>query len=80
MTKYCPAFHQILAFRKQYRARKQKIGHCDLILTYILFILIILNTKVQLILYTKFQPNVSSGSGEKVDIIGLVIFSNSGHF
>ena len=31
--------------------------------------------------YTKFQPNtcISSGSGEKVDLNGLAIFSNSGH-
>ena len=29
---------------------------------------------------TKVQPNVSCGSGKKVDFIGLVIFSNSGHF
>ena len=33
-------------------------------------------------LYTKFQPNISNGSGEKVDFSGLhvVIFNNSGHF
>ena len=31
-------------------------------------------------LYTKFQPNISSGSGEKVDFKGLAIFSNSSHF
>ena len=31
-------------------------------------------------LYTKFQPNISSGSGEKVDFSGLANFSNSGHF
>ena len=30
-------------------------------------------------LYTKFKPNISSGSGEKVDFSGLAIFSNSGH-
>ena len=30
--------------------------------------------------YTKFQPNIFSGSGEKVDFSGLVIFSNNGHF
>ena len=29
-------------------------------------------------LYTKFQPNILSGSGEKVDFSGLTIFSNSG--
>ena len=31
-------------------------------------------------LYTKFQPNIPSGYGEKVDYSGLAIFSNSGHF
>ena len=31
-------------------------------------------------LYTKFQPNISSGSGEKVGFSGFAIFSNSGHF
>ena len=30
-------------------------------------------------LCTKFQPNISSGSGGKVDFKGLSIFSNSGH-
>ena len=35
---------------------------------------------VQLMLYSKFQPKISSGSGEKVDFKGLAIFSNSGHF
>ena len=44
------------------------------------FILIILKIKVQLMLYTKFQPNMSSGSGEKVDFSRLAIFSNSVHF
>ena len=28
-------------------------------------------------LYTKFQPNISGGSGGKVDLSGLAIFSNS---
>ena len=31
-------------------------------------------------LYIKFQLNISSGSGEKVDFSGLAIFSFSGHF
>ena len=31
-------------------------------------------------LYTKMQPNISSGSGGKVDFSGLAIFSNSFHF
>ena len=30
-------------------------------------------------LYTKFKPNISSGSGGKVDFSDLAIFSNSGH-
>ena len=78
--KFCSAFHEILAFRqKKNRAHKQEVGHCDLILLQIFFILIILKIKVQLMLYTKFQPNISSGSGEKVDFSSLAIFSNSGH-
>ena len=44
------------------------------------FILKFLKIKMQLMLYTKFQPNISSASGEKVDFRGLAIFSNSGHF
>ena len=31
-------------------------------------------------LHTKLQPNISIGSGEKVDFSGLAIFINSGHF
>ena len=45
----------------------------------VFFILIILKIKVQLILYTKFQPNILSGSGGKFDFSGLAIFSNNGH-
>ena len=30
-------------------------------------------------LYTKFQPNILSGSGGKSDFRGLAIASNSGH-
>ena len=30
-------------------------------------------------LYTKFQPNIFSGSGGKFDLSGLAIFSNNGH-
>ena len=77
MTKFCSAFHEILAF-KQNKARKQEVGHCDLILLYIFFILIILKIKVQLMLYIKFQPNISCGSGGKVDFLALSIFSNNG--
>ena len=79
MTKFCSTFHVILAFRKN-RASKQEFGHCDLILLLIFFILKILKIKKQLMLYTKVQPNMASGSGEKVDFSGLDIFSNSGHF
>ena len=35
---------------------------------------------MQLMLCTKFQQTISSGSGEKVDFSGLAIFSNSDHF
>ena len=31
-------------------------------------------------LYTKFQPNISSDSGGKVHFSSLATFSNSGHF
>ena len=44
------------------------------------FFLIVLKIKVQLRLYTNFQPNLSSGSGEKVDFSGFAIFSNCSHF
>ena len=57
-----------MAFR-QNRARKQEVGHCDLILILIFFILKILKIKVQLRLITKFQPNISSGSGEKLILV-----------
>ena len=30
-------------------------------------------------LHMKFQPNISSHSGEKVDFIGFAIFSIGGH-
>ena len=30
-------------------------------------------------LHTKFQLNIPSGSGEKVNFVGFAIFSNSGH-
>ena len=79
MTKFCSAFHEILAL-KQNKTCKEQVGHCDLVLLQILFILIIPEIKVQLMLYTKFQPNISSGSGKKVDFRGLGIFTNNGHF
>ena len=79
MTKFCSVFLEILAFR-QNRASKQEVGHCDLILPKIFFILKILKIKVQLMLYTKFQPNISSGSGETVEFSNLAILSNSGQF
>ena len=43
------------------------------------FILISLSTKVSLIIHTKFQLNIPSHSGEKVDFHGLAIFSIGGH-
>ena len=44
------------------------------------FILIFLKSKVQQMLYTKFQPSKLCGSGEKVDCIGLASLRNSSHF
>ena len=76
MTKFCTAFHEILAF-KQNRARKQEVGPNS---AADFFILIILKIKVQLVLYPNIQPNISSGSGGKVDFNGLAIFSKSGQF
>ena len=70
----------MLAFKPN-KARKQEVGHCDLILLWIfVFILIILKIKVQLMPYTKFRSNKSSGSKGKVELKGLAIFTSSGHF
>ena len=68
----------MLAF-KQNRARKREVAHCDLILLQIFFILIILKIEVQLMLYAKIKPKISSGSGGEVVFSGLAIFSISGH-
>ena len=57
----------------------KEVGHCDLILLRIFFHFDNSEIKVQLILYTKFQPNILSGSGGNFDFSGLAIFSNSGH-
>ena len=38
-----------------------------------------MNVKVLLILHRKFQPNMSSRSGENDDFISFSIFSNGGH-
>ena len=78
MTKFCSAFHEILAF-KQIRARKQEVGHCGLILHHIFFILISIIIKVLLILHAKFQPNIPCRSGENDDFNSFAIFSNGGH-
>ena len=43
------------------------------------FILIFINSKVLLILHTKFQPNIPSHSGENDDFISFTIFSNGCH-
>ena len=43
------------------------------------FILISLSTKVPLILHTKFQPNIPSHSGEKVDFDGFASFCIGSH-
>ena len=59
--------------------RKFSNGHCDLIPLQIVFILISINLKVLLILYTKFQPNILSHSGENDDFISLAIFSTGGN-
>ena len=48
-------------------------------LRYRFFFKKILNTYVPLIFHAKIQPKISSGSGEKVDFVVFVIFSNGGH-
>ena len=58
---------------------KQEVGHCDKTTLQIFFIFIILNTYVPLIFHAKIQPKISSGSGEKVDFVIFVIFSNGSH-
>ena len=54
-------------------------SHCDPIPLQIFFIFISLSTKVPLIIHTKFQPNIPSHSGEKVDFNGIAIFSIGRH-
>ena len=54
-------------------------GYCDLIPLQIFFILISNNIWVLLILFTKFQPNILSRSGENGDFNSFAIFSNGGH-
>ena len=75
-------FLEILAFW-QIGHVNRKVGHCDLILLHFAtnsaIILIILKTKVPLMLHTKFQPNIWSHSGEKVDFIGFAVFSIGGY-
>ena len=79
MTKFCSAFHEILAFWLN-RTRKQEIDHYGLGLTQFYFHSDNSKIKIPLMLCTKFQPNIPSGSGEKVKFAGLAIFSISGHF
>ena len=43
------------------------------------FILTTLSTEVPLIIHIKFQPNLPSNSGEKVDFNGFAILSIGGH-
>ena len=60
----------ILGFR-QNCTRKREVGHCDLILQYFFFILIVLISKVPLLLHMKKHPNIPCHSGEKADFIGF---------
>ena len=69
---------EILDFRQNW-TRKQKVGHCDLILQPFFLNSIILKSKVLLMLHTKYQPNIPCHSGEKVDFIGFAIFSIGSH-
>ena len=70
LTKICSVFLEILLVSQNWTS-KQEVGHCDLILLQIFFILIILKTKVPLMLHTKFQLNIPSHSREKVDLMVL---------
>ena len=64
---------EILLFSEN-RICKQEVGHCDLVLLQtFFFILTIMKIMAPLMLYTKFQPNISRGSGDKDIFIGLVI-------
>ena len=65
---------EILAFWQNW-TRKQKVGHCELILQPIFFNLKILKSKVPVMLHTKYQPNIPCHSGVKVDLIGFAVFS-----
>ena len=46
---------------------------------YFFFVLIILKTKVPIACHTKYQPNIPSGSGEKINFIGVAIFNYGSH-
>ena len=55
-------------------------GHCDLINSAIdFFILISVNTKIPVILHTKFQANIPSHSGKQLISMVLLFFSISSH-
>ena len=73
MTKFCSTFHEILAF-KQNTARKQEVGHCDLIIDFFFILIILKNEGATNALY-----KILAGSGGKVDFSGLATVSNSRH-
>ena len=79
MTKFCSAFHKILAFR-QNRAHKPEVDPCDLILLQFFFHFDNSENQGPTNALYKTSANISSGSGEKADFSGLAIFSNSGLF
>ena len=68
---------QILAFPQNWTP-EQEVGHSEFC-NHFFFHLIILKTKVPLMLHTKYQPNIPSHSGEKVDFTSFAIFSISSH-
>ena len=78
--KFYSVFHKLLAFW-QNRTRKQEVGHCDLILLHIFFcIFIVLQIKIPLMFYAKFQPNIPIDSGQEVDFSCLSILSSAAFF
>ena len=79
MTKFCSTFHEILTF-KQNRARKQEVGHYDLILLKIFYHLkILINLGATNALY-KILAKYIKWFKRKADFSGLVILATAALF
>ena len=72
-------FFAIFSYRdigiRQNWARKQEVGHCDLILQPIFFNLISLKSKVQLMLHTKHQPTNHAILEKKLILLVLLFLA-----